>query len=167
MRIKKTPPLPKNLESMMPKMFDLLIDGVMDSAAAESYQKALEHAKDGLLAARKQRVEAIQQQEILEERIMVLRKAVASLSAMCGKEFDEDDEFGLTDSIRMALKTYVGRLNAAEVKTRIEQIGYKTGSTNLLASVHTILRRLVLKGEVDDTIIGNDGKPTYEWIRKK
>ena len=44
----------------------------------------------------------------------------------------------------MALKTHGGALNAQQVKTRLEQLGFKTESTNLLASIHTILKRLVL-----------------------
>jgi len=147
--------------------WEQIVDGVTDKLVSDTYLKALEQAKNGLFMARKEREEAIKRQEQLEQKIMDLRRTVAALSSLCGEEFNEDDEFGLTDSIRMALKTYNGILNAQQVKTRLEQLGYKTESTNLLASVHTILRRLVLKGELDDGTIGNDGKPTYKWIGKK
>src|SRR4029077_13944709 len=128
---------------------------VMDfknSLKLQSYQASLELAKADLLAARREREEVIKKQDELEQQIMELRRTVAALSALCGEEFNEDDEFGLTDSIRMALKTHGGALNAQQVKYRLEQLGYKTESTNLLASVHTILKRLVLKEEVDDTM---------------
>jgi hypothetical protein len=131
----------------------------------ESYRKTLEDAKDDLLVARREREATIKRQEELENRIMELRRTVAALSALCGEEFNEDDEFGLTDSIRMALKTHGGALNAQQVKNRLEQLGFKTDSSNLLASVHTILKRLVLRGEVDDSAMF-DNKPAYRWLQK-
>ena len=65
----------------------------------------------------------------------------------------------------MALKTYGNALNAQQVKNRLEQLGYKTDSPNLLASVHTILKRLVLRGELDDNYT-MESKPAYRWIKK-
>ena len=132
----------------------------------DTYRETLESAKRDLLAARQDRENAIKAQEELEQRIMELRRTVAALSALCREEFNEDDEFGLTDSIRMALKTHGGALNAQQVKSRLEQLGFKTESTNLLASVHTILKRLVLKEEVDDSAM-SDNKPAYRWIKKE
>ena len=140
--------------------------GVTDVLKMDGYNKALQNAKEDLLAARKDREEAIKKAEELEQHIMELRRTVAALSALCGEQFNEDDEFGLTDSIRMALKTHGGALNAQQVKARLEQLGYKTESTNLLASVHTILKRLVLKEEVDDSSMV-DGKSAYRWTGKK
>jgi hypothetical protein len=142
------------------------IKGITDAMNLQSYQSALEGAKKELIAARERREEAIKEQEELEQRIMELRRTVSGLSALLGEEFNEDDEFGLTDSIRMALKTHGGALNAQQVKNRLEQLGYKTESTNLLASVHTILKRLVLKEEVDDTM-SSEGKTAYRWIPRK
>lgn len=137
-------------------------DGFKSLMNIEAYLKALAEARNDLLYAREQREEVIRKQEELEQQIMELRRTVAALSALCGEPFDEDDEFGLTDSIRMALRTHPGALNAQQVKTRLEQIGYKTDSTNLLASVHTILKRLALKGELDDSATV-DGKTAYRW----
>jgi hypothetical protein len=142
------------------------LEGVKDVLRADVYRKALAETKDELLAARKSREEAIKKQEDLEQRIMELRRTVAALSALCGEEFNEDDEFGLTDSIRMALKTHGGALNAQQVKARLEQLGFRTASTNLLASVHTILKRLVLKGEIDDSLSA-DGKTAYRWCPER
>ncbi|MFZ3200814.1 MAG: hypothetical protein WA175_06665 [Candidatus Acidiferrales bacterium] len=144
----------------------LAVEGYPRTAKIEGYRKTLEDAKDDLLTARRDREAAIRRQEELENRIMELRRTVAALSALCGEEFNEDDEFGLTDSIRMALKTHGGALNAQQVKTRLEQLGFKTSSTNLLASVHTILKRLVLKGELDDTAVDLERKTMYRWIQK-
>lgn len=128
-----------------------------------SYRQTLEKAKVDLITARVEREKAIQMQEEWEQRIIELRRTVAALAALCGEEFNEDDEFGLTDSIRMAMKTHGGHLNAQQVKTRLEQMGFKHNSSNLLASVHTVLKRLVLKGELDDSVL-SEGKPAYRWI---
>jgi hypothetical protein len=141
------------------------IKGFRSLEKMKGYRKSLEDAKEDLRMAREQRDDAIELAEHLEDQIMELRRTVAGLSALCGEPFNEDDEFGLTDSIRMALKTHNGGLNAQQVKTRLEQLGYKTNSANLLASVHTILKRLALKGELDDTLT-SDGKTAYRWIQK-
>jgi hypothetical protein len=131
----------------------------------ETYRATLESAKQDLLSARQEREQAMKKQEELEQRIIELRRTVAALSAVCGESFDEDDEFGLTDSIRMALKTHGGALNAKQVEARLVQLGYKTKSPNLLASVHTVLKRLAIKGEVDDSSV-MENKPAYRWNKK-
>lgn len=140
------------------------IIGYRDPDVSESYRKALQNAQNDLADARIKRERAIRDQEELEQRIMELRRTVSALSALCGETFNEDDEFGLTDSIRMALKTHGGALNAQQVKNRLEQLGFKTDSTNLLASVHTILKRLALRGEVDDSG-QTDNKTAYRWVK--
>jgi phage shock protein A len=132
---------------------------------SDTYRETLERAKQDLLSARQEREQTIKKQDELEKRIIELRRTVAALAALCGEAFDEDDEFGLTDSIRMALKTHGGALNAKQVEARLLQLGYKTKSPNLLASVHTVLKRLVLKGEVDDSAV-MDNKQAYQWIKK-
>lgn len=132
----------------------------------EDYKVALTKLKQDLRESKARRIEHIDAAEREEERIAHLRQTVAALSKLCGEPFDdEDDEFGLTEAIRMALKAHGGHLNAQQVKTQIEKLGFNTGKyTNALASIHTVLKRLVVKGEADDTA-SFDGKTAYRLTK--
>jgi len=70
---------------------------------------------------------------------------------------------GITDAVRTVLRGAEKRLNPAEVKARVEALGLPP-QQNLLASVHTVLRRLVISGEAE---LGRDanGDDGYLWIR--
>lgn len=132
----------------------------------ETYRTALTQATKDLEEAKRRYAQAIEEQENAEEDIAELRQTVAGLSKLCGEQFKEDDdEFGLTDAIRLALKTHGSALNAVQVRNRLEQIGYKVASESSLPSIHTILKRLVLKGELDDSAT-SDGKTAYRWIHR-
>ncbi len=128
----------------------------------ENYKEALESLKTDLHEAKVQHSAALKLAESAEQRIAHLRQSISALSQLCGERFEEDDEFGLTDLVRMALKTHGGALTAVDVKTRLEQLGYPQKSENALPSIHTVLKRLVLKGEANDTAI-KDGKTAYRW----
>lgn len=130
----------------------------------ETYKAALQEARKHYEEAKERRQRAIEEQEEAENLIARLRNTVAALSAMCGEEFAEADEFGLTESIRMVLKTNpAGVFLPQDVKAKLDQMGFKTEKyTNILASIHTVLKRLVLKGEVDDNVT-RDGKTAYRW----
>ena len=132
----------------------------------ETYKTALEQAKIDLQHAKERRLMAIEEQDEAEKQIAQLRQTVAALSALCGEEFVEADEFGLTDAIRFVLRTNPGfAFLPQEVKVKLDQMGFKTEKyNNILASIHTVLKRLVLKGEVDDTAM-REHKAAYRWTQ--
>jgi len=134
--------------------------GIMTS---EDYKPALEKILKDLRESKQRHRSLVEQAEDEEQRIAHLRQSASALSSLCGEHFEEEDEFGLTDAIRMALRTQAGVVfTAIDVKNRLEQLGYPQKSENALASVHTVLKRLALKGEVDDTAI-KDNKTAYRW----
>lgn len=134
--------------------------------STENYKPALDRLKQDLRDSKIRRLEHLRGVDEEEERIAHLRQTVAALSKLCGEAFDEDDdEFGLTDAIRMALKAHGGHLTPQQVKSQIEKLGFKTDKySNALASIHTVLKRLVIKGELDDNGTSGDGKTAYRWI---
>ena len=135
--------------------------------SAEDYKSALKQLRGDLREAKIRYRGLLQQAEDEEEAIVHLRQTVAALSKLCGETFDdEEDEFGLTDAIRMALKAHGGYLNPQQVKVQIERLGFKTEKyNNVLASIHTVLKRLVVKGELDDSGMA-DGKTAYRWVQR-
>lgn len=69
---------------------------------------------------------------------------------------------GFTDAIRDVLQRTTEDLTATEVKDALSKSGFSVdGYSNPLASIHTVLKRLFLAGEV---VTGTrDGKTTYGW----
>jgi hypothetical protein len=94
-----------------------------------------------------------------------LRETIAALYRITGQEFAENDELGITDAIRLAFKTAPGqKMTALDVRGRLEQLGFDlSGYRNVLASIHTVLKRLEEKREISriDTV---GGKAAYAWM---
>jgi len=111
-----------------------------------------------------------------DRRISMFREAALSLGGLCGKSIDEittknpelfpdmiDPDIGMTDAVRQALQSAPGTsLSPIHVRNRMEKAGFDmSGYKNVLASIHTILKRLKLKNEV--LTRERDGKTVYKW----
>jgi hypothetical protein len=133
----------------------------------ETYKASLEQAKADL-AEQIARLGAAQETaEDAEKKIIQLRQTIAALARLCGEpEYSEEDALGLTDSIRAILKaTEPGiDLSAQDVKQHMESMGYAGRWGNVLASIHTVLKRLHDKKEIEAGCETN-GRPTYHWTR--
>jgi hypothetical protein len=131
----------------------------------DTYKEALRQAKLDLSQAIADLGDAEAKADRLTKEIAGLRQTVSALSRLCGEaEFVEEDALGLTDVIRLAYKSAAGgpSLTLQDVKDRIDSMGYAGRWGNLLASVHTVTKRLVQKGDVEAG--GNvNGKDTYCW----
>lgn len=122
----------------------------------ENYRKALDEA-------RRELTDAMRQQEELEQRIVDLRQTVTTLSRLCGEKPEIEGQLGITDAVRMAVKSAPSPLTLTEVKEAVEEIGFPLWKQAApLASVATILGRLVKSGEVDRQSAGS--KTTFAWI---
>lgn len=75
-----------------------------------------------------------------------------------------DKELGITDAVRTALfRNYPKWLSPIRVRNEAELLGLALDEQpNPMASVHTILKRLFARGEIDQKI--EDGKTFYQWI---
>jgi hypothetical protein len=131
----------------------------------QNYKAALWQAKAEFSVSRHRLAEYIQKQEELEMHLGALRKTIAALSRITGQEFVEEDDLGLTDTIRLALKMATGQqMTALDVRQGLEQLGYDLqGYHNVLASIHTVLKRLEARREIRKagTV---QGKPAYTWM---
>jgi hypothetical protein len=122
----------------------------------------------------------------IDLRIGQLRELIVGLSRMCddtpalnprimtylGSEGPEATMhglagWGLTDAIRAVLKTHHNEtLLPVDVRDRLVRAGYDiTKQVNILASIHTILRRLVEKGQAETANV--DGKIGFRVKRGK
>jgi chromosome segregation ATPase len=121
-------------------------------SVAESYARAL-------AAARRELDALLRERDEIETRVARVRRTIAALSALCDESTPLD--LGLTDAIRTVLRGSVEALSAPEVKERLETLGLDLSQhANALASVHTVLKRLVHAGEADTTQ-GYGGKMVY------
>ncbi len=136
----------------------------------DTYKQALKQAKDDLV----HRIAALGDYQVkvaeAEREIMELRQTVAALARLCGEpEFVEEDALGLTEAIRMAFRTHepgmygLGEgMSAHDVRTKLEAMGYAGRWGNVLASIHTVIKRLFDKGELEAA--GNiNGRDTFRW----
>jgi hypothetical protein len=138
-----------------------------------TYKDALDKAKKDL-ATRTHALAVAQEQAAEAERdIVELRQTIAALAKLCGEsEFVEEDALGITDAVRLAFKTEQSKnslyglggngLSAHDVRAKLESMGYAGRWGNVLASIHTVIKRLADMGELEAA--GNiNGRDTYIW----
>lgn len=129
------------------------------------YKAVLDQAKKDLLKTQNELGQLLKQQEEMEKKIAGLRATIAALSRMLDEEFDEEDAIGLTDAIRHAFRKVgiAGHLTPTEVKGQLEMMGYDTAKYgNVMASVHTVVNRLLNQKEIKEVGKRADGKPCYQ-----
>ena len=109
------------------------------------YRRLLERAREDLKAAYRQREE-------LDVTIAKLRQTVVSLGAMCPEDDVREGLKGvvprrgaLTDAVSNTILASQIPLGAKDVRDMLEELGYKfaSGSSNPLASIHSVINRLV------------------------
>jgi len=130
---------------------------------SESYHQARNNAVKDL-------AEAVNQVKVLEQRIARLKQTIASLDALIegeetlSTEIKPDTQISLREACREALKIANGPRTAVEVRDWLASSGYELSEQeNALASIHTVLKRLV-KAREAAAGTNADGKATYEWI---
>jgi hypothetical protein len=129
----------------------------------EDYKKELKRAEQQLL-------KLLGQRDALDRRIAKLRLEIGSLAHLSG--FPKPDptykliadvkkEMGLKGACRQVLLASDESLTPAEVVLGIDRLGLQYGDyNNLLASVHTTLRRMAESGEAEES--SKEGKKAYK-----
>jgi hypothetical protein len=133
-----------------------------------TYRTAFETAKADLFRCREELGEIIDRKADLEIRIARLRETVIALGRMFGEEFDEADALGLTDAIRQAFMAQQNtQLTAQNVRDRLDFMGFSLDKYgNALASIHTVIKRLLEKNEIEEVPPTREGeKVAYTWKR--
>src|SRR5271165_3068681 len=126
------------------------------------FRPVLEKAKTELIASQKRLGEHLAGQEAEEKNIVRLREFIVTMSKLLGEEFVEEDTLGLTDAVRQAFKTHTTALQPTEVRDKLQQLGYDlTKYGNMMASIHTVLNRLLAKQEIVRCDVG--GKAGFQW----
>jgi predicted transcriptional regulator len=131
----------------------------------DSYHQARDNAVRDL-------ANAVNQVKVIEKRIARLKQTIASLNALIEGEESiaepkPDRQINLRQACREALKIANGPRTAKEIRDWLASSGYALGDQrNLLASIHTVLKRLV-KAKEAVAATNAQGKTTYEWIGER
>ena len=114
--------------------------------------------------------DAVFERQKIEEKISRHEAAIRGILALVEDEKEllsylerlEDTirPAGFTNAVRDVLQRTTEKLTATEVKDHLSQSGFNVdGYSNPLASIHTVLKRLVIAGEAEPGT--RDGRATY------
>lgn len=117
--------------------------------------------------------ELFRQREVLATKIAKQQTRVAALAALCEAseeiaDMTEMDLGGLTNACRTAFRAAGNRgLMPTEVRGALERLRFPTHThKNILASIHTVIRRLEqareIRKAIHDKHAGED-KSVYQW----
>jgi len=122
-----------------------------------SYRKALDDLKA-------ERGKLVAQREEIDHRLARVDAAIANLAVVLD---NEPFEGGLTEAVRAVLQRGMGRPYApTEVRDGLKAIGYDASHhTNLMASVHSVLKRLAETPNVEALKSSAEGGFRYRWRR--
>lgn len=138
-------------------------------STAPGVQGVLRHVQQELLQLLQQRADVVQ-------RICTIKKTIVGLASLMGDEVVSSElrelvsggggtrKPGLTQACRAILMRAGRPMSAREVRDRIQETGptILTGHKDSMASVTTILTRLVTYGEAQVMIAAN-GKRAWQW----
>lgn len=130
----------------------------------EDYKRLLREKEERL-------IELLDQHERLETEIAEVKQEIGALAVLAGETKDGrydflsrvSSELGLIDAIREVLRSTKEQLTPQDVRDGLERMGYNVGDhSNILASIHTTLRRMAQSNEVQEGIEGS--KKAYRMI---
>jgi hypothetical protein len=126
-----------------------------------------------LQARKRELVTLLTQRQKIDQRMAQLQPVINHLEGLCrelGEKVAHETAVnlelttGLTDLARVTLQEAYIAVSAGDLKNRMQDKGFDFSKySNPLASIHTVLRRLVKSGEVR-VVPQKGGKKTYQWI---
>jgi hypothetical protein len=137
--------------------------------ATRNYRKALYQAKQELARELVERQKSDQKVARLQSLITQLQDACAEQDQKrfwngIERVIKADLKGGITETIRVLLKEMSLPMTATDLKAGIEARKYDLSRfQNPLAVIHTVLNRLVKRGEVK-VIPQKYGKKAYQWV---
>jgi hypothetical protein len=123
-----------------------------------------ESAERDLVKARKELEQMYVEIDVLELRVAKQKRVIAALTELANVAEESEPPAGLVKGITDACKTAILGANTplypSEVRDRIKTLGFPD-QKNLLASAHTVLKRLAEAGEIKLLDDGRYQRMTY------
>ena len=130
------------------------------------FRQSLKAAKAELIALQQELGNCLAEQEELERKIAAVRQMIFGFSNALHEQFEEADELGLTDAVRQAFKTSKVPLEPTAVRTRLQELGFNISKYgNFMASIHTVIGRLVTSREIKQQNAQPGNKVAYVWAQ--
>jgi hypothetical protein len=141
----------------------------------DDYKRSLEFAKSELAILQGERNMLAERVVEIDRHIVEVMEGIKGLARLCdqqatkdllyGKQLPLAGEKGLNKAVRFALQTSHEPLTPIQVRERLRSLGFDIAKykSDFLATVHTVLKRLHARREVD-TVSFVDGKTAYKWI---
>lgn len=132
-----------------------------------AYRKTLKLAERDLL-------ELLRHREDVDRQIAQTRQTVIALRLKVAGDRDPRTEWQvlpgtLTEAIAWVLTAATKPIDAPTIRDRVEALGFDIASSNPLASVHSVLKRMIERGEVKEAYVkhpsgrGIEFIPRYYW----
>jgi hypothetical protein len=131
-----------------------------------------EYRRD-LQARKRELVSLLQQRQKIDQKMAQLQPVISHLEGLCrelGEKVAHETAVkhelttGLTELARVTLREAFIPVSASDLKSRMEARGFDFSKySNPLASIHTVLQRLVKSSQVK-VVPQKGGKKTYQWI---
>lgn len=127
---------------------------------------ANENYRETLHQAREEFAELLTQRRTLNERLAKLARTITALRTLCGEHGSTGSPvWKFTNACRYILGSSRTPKTPAEIREDLDALGFPTKEYgNVMASIHTILKRLVANGEMQT--IKADGKTMYAATSK-
>jgi hypothetical protein len=167
-----------NCLSLFCTLLDLIVDMFLYTVSNVTMQDRYGNA---LKTARAELFDLTEQRKVLDERITQLRRAILGLIPLAQSEVEEEGtadtsfkalehelnremgSLGITDACREALKIAGEPLTPIQVRDRVLDINPDLAKqSNLMASVHTVLKRLEPKEAT--ALTDKEGNLFYKWV---
>jgi hypothetical protein len=117
----------------------------------EAYMSALQAAVEEQADVQRQILELEKRYYRLEETVATLIRLINDEDADPTSGGETTSEVGLTDTVRNVLKTADDAMTPVQVRDGVIRMGKNESDyTNLLASIHNILKRLVKANEIEE-----------------
>jgi hypothetical protein len=126
-------------------------------------------------AARRELATLLEQQKMIEKRLLSVRTAVQTLAVLSeseGIEIDPSPEASyllvkvtLADEIRLILRAIAPQwVRPNEVKNQLARLGHDMSKyQNPQATIHMVLKRMAGSGEIEEQSLPDSGKQAYRW----
>jgi hypothetical protein len=119
--------------------------------------------QDALSTAKAEVKELLAERSRLDIRIAHLSKAITSMSAVCNvpaPNFASMPPLKLTDSCHAVVAASDRAMSPKDIRDALIDSGYELGRySNVLASIHTVLKRLAQSGRVQ--VVRSNGSALY------
>lgn len=150
---------------------------VLNDEYAKLLGKTIQAMEDRLVSMRAQRDRLLEQLREIDDQITIAQQDIETAKAIWTRspfsvrpvgDTKPIAEMGMTDAVRYVLQTLMQRMTPPEVRNKMAEWGFDFSKyeSDEVSSIHTTLKRLAAKGDVDEINEGHRRK-SYKWIGKK